>query len=418
MITLDRVVLETLAHGDDVAYRGWSKFDGLRSPMTAALSFGAWPVRLAWTQLVMRSPVNLRPILGVRPGVNPEAPALFARANLDAAEAGLEGPFLERAVRALGWLLDHDSSRAPDHQPRYRGRCWGYHHAWQNTGFYQPPGYPNCYLTAIVTGALLHGHRVLGRPEYLEAARSAAEFMLGDLPVFEEDDEEKCIAYVPDMRMSLRVININALAAATLAELAAATGEAELLHQARKLMTFVVNRQTADGAWYYATQPTQSLVAHDNYHTGMILDALMTYRKALNDDSFVEPLERGLTFYRAGLFEPSGAPRWSSARPLPHDAHGSGQGTLTFALAGDLATAERVARWGVAAFYKGNGEFCYQRGRFLTRGFTLLHWSSGWMVRGLAALLRAQRHQSARAGHPLPAGVPLRAGRTVAPSGA
>jgi len=176
----------------------------------------------------MRSPINLRPLLRVRPGVNPEAPALFARASLDAAEAGLGGPLLrERAVRCLDGLLVTDSSRTASGggagdvgSKTYRGSCWGYQHAWQNTGFYQPPGYPNCYLTTIVAGALLHGYRALGKPEWLAAARRAADFILLDLPVFSDDGTEKCIAYVPDMRMSLKVININALAGALLAELA------------------------------------------------------------------------------------------------------------------------------------------------------------------------------------------------------
>ncbi|RME47204.1 MAG: hypothetical protein D6796_07950, partial [Caldilineae bacterium] len=137
------VLLETLAQADAVGYRGYSKFDGLLSPVTQALSFGWWPLRLVWTQVVMRAPWNVRPLLGVRRGINPEAPALFARANLDCLSAGGEGPFAGRARRCLEWLLAHDSSAGG----AYHGRCWGYHHPWQSPGFYQPPNYPNCYIT-------------------------------------------------------------------------------------------------------------------------------------------------------------------------------------------------------------------------------------------------------------------------------
>jgi len=94
------------------------------------------------------------------------------------------------------------------------------------------------------------------------------------------------------------------------------------------------------------------------------------------------------------LFESSGAPRWSSAKSLPYDAHGSGQGTLTFALADDVTTSERIARWGIAAFYKGHGEFSYQRTRFIHKRMSLLHWCNGWMVRGLAALALARVRQA------------------------
>lgn len=389
---VSRVCLDTLARAENDRYAGFSKFDALESPVVRGLSFGWWPLRLLWTQLVTRAPLDLRPILRVRPGINPEAPALFARANLDCLAAGLAGPFAARAEHCLDWLLEHATSA----HRRYHGRCWGYHHAWQSPGFYQPPSFPNCYITTIVAGALLHGHRLLGKPAYLDAARSAADFVLEDLPVLHENAEEKCIGYVPDLGIEFVVINVNALAAAMLAEVAAQTGEPSLLAQARKLMTFVARQQTPAGAWHYTVNPRQSLVAHDNYHTGMILDALLAYCRASGDDRFEQARIAGLEFYRTRLFLSDGAPRWTSERNLPHDVHGSAQGTLTFALAGDLETAARIAGWGIRHFYKGDGAFAYQRSRFLDKRFTLLHWCSGWMVRALAALLLAARQPTGR----------------------
>ncbi len=388
------VLLTTLERAHVVGYSGYSKFDGLLSPVTQALSFDWWPLRLAWTQLVMRSAVNVRPWFRVRQGVNPEAPALFAHANLACVEMGLSGPFIERARQCLDGLLRHDASVYGD----YHGRCWGYHHPWQSTGFYQPPHFPNCYMTAIVGGALLHGYRVLERAEYLEAARSAADFMLYDLYVFQEDDEAKCIAYVPHMRAQLQVVNINALAGAFLAQVGTATGERILLTQARKLMTFVARHQTPYGAWYYTTEPRQSLVTHDNYHTGMILDALWTYEQATSDASYHQVYARGLDYYRRHLFLSNGAPRWTNTHTWPHDVHGSAQGMLTFALAGELDVAWRIAAWALEHFYKGQGDFAYQQGRVLRKRFTLLHWCNGWMARGLAALLLAWHNQHVRRG--------------------
>ena len=387
---LETACLETLSRGERDGYAGYSKFDALESPVVRALTFEWWPLRLVWTQLVTRSPVNLRPLLRVRKGVNPEAPALFARANLDCLDLGLPGAFAERAQRCLDWLVTHDASS----HGAYHGRCWGYHHAWQSPGFYQPPHFPNCYITTIVAGALLQGHRVLQRDEYLRAARSAADFILHDLHVFHEDADEKCIAYVPDMRAQFQVININALAAALLAEVGVSTGEEFLVEQARKLMTFVVRQRTSYGAWHYTVDPRQSLVTHDNYHTGMILDALLAYEQATGDRRFHEHYAVGLDYYRTHLFLEDGAPKWTNSRVWPHDVHGAAQGTLTFALAGDLDTASRIAQWGLTRLYKGEGQFAYQRGRFVGKRFTLLHWCNGWMARGLAVLLRAGRRDS------------------------
>ena len=55
------VLLMTLEQAHAVGYSGYSKFDGLLSPVTQTLSLGWWPLRLAWTQLVMRAPLNCGP---------------------------------------------------------------------------------------------------------------------------------------------------------------------------------------------------------------------------------------------------------------------------------------------------------------------------------------------------------------------
>ena len=273
------VLLSTLDEADAANYSGYSKFDGLSSRVTEALSFGWWPLRLVWTQIVMRVPVNIRPILGIKKGINPEAPALFAHANLDCTKLEISGPFAQRAQKCLNWLLEHDSSE----QGNYHGRCWGYHHPWQNPGFYQPPNYPNCYITTIVAGALVRGYQILGETAYLDAARSACDFILNDLPILYENDVQKCIAYVPSMRIRMQVININALAGALLAQIGSITNNKEMVREAAKLMTFVASQQTNYGAWFYTTDSQQSLIAHDNYHTGMILDLLLAYEQATGD---------------------------------------------------------------------------------------------------------------------------------------
>jgi uncharacterized protein YyaL (SSP411 family) len=243
-----------------------------------------------------------------------------------------------------------------------------------------------------VAEALLHGFRNLNDKKYLLASRQACDFLLRDLAVLHETKEEKSISYVPKMRTDFTVININALCSALLAQVGALTGELHLFEESRKLMSFVARMQTVEGAWYYTSNPRQSLVAHDNYHTGMILDALIAYEQATGDKRFHGNLEKGLSFYRQRLFTQEGAPKWSNDKTYPLDVHGSGQGILTFSLSGDLEMAHRVALWAINNFYKGNGDFIYQKGRFWDKKFTLLHWCNGWMVRGLSTfLLKAKK---------------------------
>jgi hypothetical protein len=392
---IEKILLATLDRAHLLGYTGYSKFDGLHSPLVRALSFNSWLLRLLWTQVIMRAPINLRPIFLVKKGINPESPALFARANLDMLSINFTQPFRDRAESCLRWLIENTSAD----KGNYHGSCWGYHHPWQSPGFFQPPGYPNCYITVIAGGALLHGFRMLKNDAYLMTARSAVDFILSDLEVLRETAEEKCISYVPGMKSDFVVININAQAAAFMAQVGALTGEAFILDQARKLFSFVSRLQTSYGAWYYTTNPRQSLVAHDNYHTGMILDAYLDYENATGDPRFRDYYERGLKFYRENLFLANGAPKWASDKIMPHDVHASAQGIITFARAGEREKALSIASWALQNFYKGEGYFSYQQGRFLSKQFTLLHWCNGWMARGLGALLLLLKKRESKGGH-------------------
>src|SRR5262245_38804501 len=83
-------------------YRGYNKHDALNSPLLRALTFNQKWLRILATQLVTRAPVNPRPLLGVRPTVNPKGMSLFVRSYLtlheiEAPADGRDGSWLEHA---------------------------------------------------------------------------------------------------------------------------------------------------------------------------------------------------------------------------------------------------------------------------------------------------------------------------------
>lgn len=75
---LDR--LETWLEREGFA--GWDPHDALNSPWIGRLARLHRLVGIALLQAVRRSPVNLRPLLGVPKGLNPKAMGLFLAAYL------------------------------------------------------------------------------------------------------------------------------------------------------------------------------------------------------------------------------------------------------------------------------------------------------------------------------------------------
>lgn len=378
-----------LAYAEARDYKGYGKHDALNSPFLKAASLNNKWLRLVISQVIMRSPINLRPWLGVCRSMNPKGMALFARAYLNLYRCSGEERFMDRAQLCLSWL-ETNSARG------YSGHCWGYHWDWQDLGFYAPWGMPNCVVTSFVGQAFLDAYECTQDQSYLDIVRSSVDFFQRDLLVLHNSPTMKCISYVPaDMQMI--VMDVSALAGAVMARVCTHTGEHELAHEARRLVSFVVDKQTAYGAWYYTHPPGDSPVKHDNYHTGFILNAILDYELATGDDRFWSAYQRGLGFYADQLFLPNGAPKWMSHRVYPFDSHGAATGIETFSRAachGEGSCIERArsaAKWATENLQTPEGCFHYQKGRFRTKRFTLMRWCNAWMAHGLSSLLVAEQ---------------------------
>ncbi|MGA3116347.1 MAG: hypothetical protein ABSF90_18150 [Syntrophobacteraceae bacterium] len=370
------------AHEKD--YSGFSKFDALNSPLLDGLSFNSkWP-RLAFTQLVKESPINLRPLLGVKESRNPKGIALFARAYFSLHKVTGNSMYLDRAVELIRWLLENPS-------PGCRNLCWGYNHIWQNTIFLQQKYEPNAVVSIFAGEALLHAYEITGNNRYLSASRSVADFILLDLPVLHSSGDERAIAYVLK-EVDAVVLNNQVLAGAFLAKLWRHTGERNLIVAARQLINYTVNRRTEYYAWYYTYPREKSRITHDNYHTGGILDGLIDYFEQTGDDRYLRVYWQGLEYYLANLFESDGAPRWMNDRKYPSDVHGSAQGVISFKKAARheqkfLGQAEKIARWAIANLYReATRDFAYRKGKWFKWNYSLMRWCNAWMARALAVL--------------------------------
>jgi hypothetical protein len=376
-------VLDVARHDD---YEGYSKHDALNAPWLEALAGGSRLRRLAAIQVVMRSPIHIRPLLRVRKARNPKGLSLFARAHL-ARHRMTGSPDDARSARdLLDWLIANPSGG-------FDGLAWGYPYPWQDAGFFAPRNLPNRVVTSFVGQALLDGYETLDDDRYLEAASGAVRFLLDAPRTLFEDEQRRCVSYVPDESIDWIVMDVSALVGALTARLGALEGDEKLLDESGRLVRYVVSKQTDDGAWFYAEPPSASRVGHDNYHTGFILDAILLHARATVSAEFDEAYDRGIDFYQRKLFEPDGAPRFMSDRRYPFDIHGCAQGIITFSLQhkhrGEGAeVAGRVLDWTLANMWDPkSGWFYYQKRRAFRTRIRELRWCQGWMSLALASYL-------------------------------
>jgi hypothetical protein len=382
----DEVLRRVLDTGRNADFEGYSKHDALNAPWLEVLAGGSRLRRLAAIQLVMRSPIHVRPLLRVRKARNPKGLSLFARAYLARHRLTASADDAQLAGDLLDWLIENPS-------PGFDGLAWGYPYPWQDAGFFAPRNLPNRVVTSFVGQALLDGYDTLGEDRYLKAASEAVRFLLEAPKTLFEDDDRRCVSYVPDESIDWIVMDVSALVGALAARLGAVQGDEKLMHESGRLIRYVASKQTDEGAWFYAEPPSASRITHDNYHTGFILDAILLYAQATESAEFDEAYDRGIKFYQRRLFEADGAPRFMSDRRYPFDIHGCAQGIITFSLrhkhlgqGSDMA--ERVLNWTLTNMWDPeSGWFYYQKRRAVRTRIRELRWCQGWMSLALACYL-------------------------------
>ncbi|MBQ9875420.1 MAG: hypothetical protein IJM30_13280 [Thermoguttaceae bacterium] len=371
--SLPRIVEESLAWARARNYEGVDPYDALNSPFATALSLGTRFGRIALTQLLRRSPINLRPLLGIRPGANPKALGLFLESlvKLDRHEE------CDALVRRLADLRSPAS-----------GSAWGYNFPWQNRFQLLPRWTPTIVNAAFIGNALLDHYDATGSQLALDLALSIPDFLLNDLNRECFDDDSFCFSYTPlDENY---VHNANLLGAALLARLAVQYGVDRALDPALCALRYSAKRQRPDGSWFYAERKEQRWI--DSFHTGFNLEAIRRFLKLGLAPELAEPYKRGVRFYAENFFLEDGAPKYYADRFYLVDVHAPAEAIYFFAGEGaeyrDLT--DRVLRWFLTHMRdKASGAFYFRRkGRFAIK-IPYMRWSQAWALRGLIEYSRA-----------------------------
>jgi hypothetical protein len=363
-------------------WAGYDPYDALNSRVFEALPFlNSRIPRIALTQFLKRSPINVRSHALVPKTQNPKALALFLSAFFQLSESDV--PDREELIRLMvGRLVDLRS-------PGATYWCWGYSFPWQGRKVVVPKGAPNLVCTTFVAGALLDLYEQRHEPKCLTMALSAAEYLLNEL-YWTSDDPTAGFSY-PLASLRNQIHNANFLAAALLARVYKHTKEERFLGPAFKVVRYSAAQQQADGSWFYGEAESQKWI--DNFHTGYNLCALRSFSNSVGTTEFDACVRRGFDYYRTHFFRADGAARYFHDRTYPIDIHCVAQSVLTLLTFKDLEPASEelahsVARWAMEHLWDDRGFFYYRVLRTCTIRTSYMRWSQAWMLLAISKLLR------------------------------
>jgi len=376
---LESCLHHLLAYIEAQDYAGYDPYDALNSPLIRRLSANSKWLRIGATHLVRRSPVNLRPILGVRKGHNPKGIGLFLWGYVKLYALEKSPQYLAK----IDYLLDMLESLK---SAGYSGNCWGYNFDWQSWTFFRPKGTPTIVNTALIGHALLDCYECTGRQRALDMAVPIKDFILSDLHRTRLDDTF-CFSYTPVDTEAVH--NANLLGASILARLTKHCNDDRLPSAVSESMGYSMRHQRDDGSWFYAETDIQSWI--DSFHTGFNLQAIRYILEAGLASQYEEAYHKGVEYYAANFFLPDGTPKYYHDRTYPIDIHAPAQAICFFAQEGKKCQdlTDRVLGWMMDHMYNDRGYFHFRQGRFFTNRIPFMRWSQAWAFHALTEYLSA-----------------------------
>jgi hypothetical protein len=432
---IQEITLKLLEYCKKNNWAGYDPYDALNSKLLGYLPFLNFRFfRIGLTQLLKRSPINIRPLLLIPKLQNPKALALFLMAFLKLDKLGLLADksliqlMIDRliALRSSQELVSHHlAPRTLNPEPGSASQpssflaskpsgdelsavscelpasqlpslpasqlsycCWGYSFPWQTRTILVPRWSPNLVCTTFVANALLDVYEWNKSTKCLEMTVGASEYILDKL-YWTEGECTAGFSY-PQPGLRSQVHNGNFLGAALLYRTYGACGNSRFLEPALRVARFSAEKQHDDGSWDYGEHHTQEWI--DNFHTGFNLCALKSICECAETSEFEPHIRRGLEFYRDHFFTADGAPKYFHDRTYPIDIHCVAQSIITLAKLGNSENgagelAKSVLGWATENMWDERGFFYYQKYPALTIKSSYMRWSQAWMLYALATYL-------------------------------
>lgn len=363
-------------------FKGYDPYDGLNSRLFKSIPFVSRSriARILWIQLFKRSPVNLRPVAGIKKEFNPKALGLFLSGYCNLYKRTPDAVYLEKIRFFTDRLLEIQNRQ-------WSGACWGYNFDWQARAFFQPKNSPTVVATTFIGCALLDAYEITGNKKLLDVARSACDFILKDLNRTYDGNGNFAFSYSP-LDKSV-VYNASLLGSRLLARVYRYTNEYELYDASERSVKFCCDNQQPDGSWAYGKLTYHQWV--DNFHTGYNLECIADFQKFTGNMKFNQNLESGFDYYLKNFFTKDGAAKYYNNSLNPVDIHSPAQLVITvikidkFDEHRDLA--EKVLNWTIDNMQSRKGYFYYQINRFFSSKIPFIRWAQAWMFYSLSSYL-------------------------------
>src|SRR6266498_421138 len=192
-LVIDRSLNKVQRWVEEHDYKGYEPFDGLLS-WFRPLTFGNLLGERLLMQLIRQCPINLRPLMGVKPKDSTKGRGYMAYGYLLRYKTTGKIEYLRKAETCLDWLDQHKV-------PRFKHHCWSNHFDFSSRGGIYTKDDPIIVWTSLIGQAFLEAHEQTGEKRWLRVADSVCGWIM-ELPR-EKTGQGDCLSYLAHVQSSI-----------------------------------------------------------------------------------------------------------------------------------------------------------------------------------------------------------------------
>lgn len=363
-----------IAQADAARFRGFDPYDFASSRLKLP---GSLLPKVSFINKV--SPVNFRPLLGIKPSENSKSNALFMHAMVN---TGYEA-YREQIDYLFNWFKNNRATEFEEFSV-------GFAFEMSLSRYQSGPGKTSLIITLFTLYAFIEYYRKSGNPEALKAILSF-ESLLDKRWLQYETETELWYSYLPTQKDE--VYNATAKVGRFYALLYGLRPEQRYADKIRKMLTYLAGVQRSDGTWGYSVKAPYV----DNFHTTFVLESIHEMLQVCPSAPAQEMFDKGLATYEAHCFEGNRAlhfhkahqPRDIRSNILRTEIRDAANAIILFSKLGKRARAAGILDWAMEHFYdsRSNHFYFFDNKLFKSR-INFIRWQS-WMALAISEYLKS-----------------------------
>ncbi len=388
---VEKSLSKLIAYCEREEFKGYDPYDAQNSflPISKFNHF----FQFAITQVNKRSPLNLRPLLGIGKNYHTKAMGLFLAGYCNLFKVTRDEKFLDKTVFFLDWI-ELNTSRLSENI------SWGFDYDYASRNKMVVKGLPTVAHHSYIIQALYKCWLLTENEKIHDLINKSKDFILNDIPI-NRYDEGLCFGYHPGSVGCC--YNASLHAAESLAIVDKINNSYDYFELIKKTVQYVISKQKSSGEWYYShgLDPGKEKKQID-FHQGFIMDCLRSIDTLTGKrlTSLVSPvIQTGLEFYYSRQFDKQGQGVFRYPQKYPADIHNQAQGIITFSKFADYnpqyrKMAESILTWTIQNMQGAQGFFYYQKYRLFINKISFIRWAQAWMFLAMTEYLLMTRSNS------------------------